>query len=66
MTGRLRITRVQVKVEASWDDGDVLTPLDIPAMTVTPADWPGFASGWCSEELARYETQLAEARPNAE
>lgn len=47
MTNRVRIVQWNVQPVVMVDDGEILTPLPVEALSIAAADWPAWAeNGW--------------------
>lgn len=64
---RLRLVHVHVQPVLMLDDGETLTPLEHPTITIPAADWPGYSNERFPREIAEWQDRLnaeAEARDN--
>jgi hypothetical protein len=55
---RVRLVSVQVQPVFLLDDGETLTPVDHPAVTIPAAEWPTYSSERFPREVAEWQTQL--------
>lgn len=64
---RLRLVHVHVQPVLMLDDGETLTPLEHPAVTIPAADWPTYSSERFPREIAEWQSRLdAEAQAREE
>lgn len=58
---RLRLVKVDVLAHFVVDDGESLTEIGSGPVTVTAADWPGYAERFEADRLAQEQAMNAEA-----
>jgi hypothetical protein len=55
---RLRVVGWTVAPVLMADDGENLTPLNVPAVHIAAADWPAFTEGGWKDQLDRLRDQV--------
>lgn len=55
---KARITGIDLQLHVAVDDGEYLTPAEVPALRISPKDWPEFAEHGLDRVLTDIQAQI--------